>query len=382
MKHICFTFILVNLISAAFGQQPAKADETLLLEYYQSQRFADAADYLKKTYPEPVTDTKALTQLAYTSQMAGKLADAEGYYQRIYDRDSTNITVLFNLGAINIRRGNNLKAEVFYKKIVQRDTSNFMVYKQLAIIASDQGDQPDYLAYLVKANRLNTGEPDVASDLSDEYVSLQRQNDADSVLSKAIVADPENAVLLLSRLKLVYAQGKWEDTKNTALQLKQLGNRSGYVLTKLGIAYYNLKDFVCTIESLADISDQEQSETSFYIAALAYKAMKHQTEAAQYLAKAINAGISPNIANYYSEMADSFENLDNFKMALFAYQKALQFEEKPITYYMIATIYDTDLKDKKMARLYYRKYIADKPPKKQEKYLAYAQSRISALALH
>ena len=103
MKHICFTFILVNLISAAFGQQPAKADETLLLEYYQSQRFADAADYLKKTYPEPVTDTKALTQLAYTSQMAGKLADAEGYYQRIYDRDSTNITVLFNLGAINIR---------------------------------------------------------------------------------------------------------------------------------------------------------------------------------------------------------------------------------------------------------------------------------------
>ena len=382
MKHICFTFILVNLISAAFGQQPAKADEALLLEYYQSQRFAEAADYLKKTYPEPVTDTQVLTQLAYTSQMAGKLTDAESYYQRIYDKDSTNTTVLFNLGAINIRRGNNLKAEAFYKKIAQRDTSSFMVYKQLVLIASDQGDHVSYLNYLVKASGLNTAEPDVASDLSDEYVTLQRPNDADTVLSKAIAADPENAVLLLSRLKRVYSQAKWEDTKNTALQLKKLGNQSGYVLTKLGIAYYNLKDFVCTIECLADISDAEQSETSFYIAALAYKALKHQTEATQYLAKAINAGISPNIAGYYSEMADSFENLDNFKMALFAYQKALQFDEKPITFYMIASIYDTDLRDKKMARLYYRKYVADKPPKKQGKYLAYAQSRINALSLH
>ncbi len=353
-----------------------------MLEYYQTQRFAEAADYLKKIYPEPVSDIKALTQLAYTSQMAGKLADAEGYYQRIYNTDSTNTTVLFNLGAINIRRGNNLRAEVFYQKIAQRDTTNFMVYKQLATISQVKGDPKDQLTYLEKANRLNPAEPDVASDLSDQYIALKKYADADSVLGKAIAADPENSVLLLSRLNLLYSQGKWEDTKNTAIQLKQLGVASGYVLTKLGIAYYNLKDYVCTIETLAGISDMEQTETSFYIDALAYKALNCQTEATDYLARAINAGISPNISGYYSEMANSFEILRKYKMAAFAYQKALQFQEKPITYYLLAALYDAGLKNKKMARFYYKKYLAADPPKKESKYRAYAQSRIHALSRH
>src|ERR1700753_1789440 len=106
MKSACLGIIIIVYTLSGFCQQTRKADEALLLEYYQNQRFSDAADYLKKTYPEPVGDMKVLTQLAYTSQMAGKLADAESYYQRIYNIDSTNTTVLFNLGAINIRRGN------------------------------------------------------------------------------------------------------------------------------------------------------------------------------------------------------------------------------------------------------------------------------------
>src|SRR6201992_4523251 len=110
MKSACLGIIIIVYTLSGFCQQTRKADEATLLEYYQNQRFADAADYLKKIYPAPVTDNKALTQLAYTSQMAGKLADAEGYYQRIYNQDSTSMPLLFSLGNINLRRGNNAKA--------------------------------------------------------------------------------------------------------------------------------------------------------------------------------------------------------------------------------------------------------------------------------
>src|SRR5580698_3761811 len=108
--YIFLVFILIN--TAVFAQQTTTSDDALLLEYYQNQRFADASDYLKKTYPEPVTDKKILARLAYTSQMAGKPAEAEGYYQRIYENDSTNTAVLFNLGSINLKRGNTLKAGI------------------------------------------------------------------------------------------------------------------------------------------------------------------------------------------------------------------------------------------------------------------------------
>ncbi|HTK20700.1 MAG TPA: hypothetical protein VL442_14335, partial [Mucilaginibacter sp.] len=87
----------------SFAQQTDKAGDVLLLEYYQNQRFADALDYLRKTYPEPITETKILSGLAYTSQMAGKLADAEGYYLRIYQKDSTSVALLYNLGNLNLR---------------------------------------------------------------------------------------------------------------------------------------------------------------------------------------------------------------------------------------------------------------------------------------
>lgn len=382
MKRIALGLIIILVSPGVFAQAQNKADDALLLEYYQNQRFGDAADYLKKTCPEPVVDIKTLTQLAYTSQMAGRLADAEGYYQRVYDADSTNTTVLFNLWAINLRRGNNLKAEIYYQKIALRDTTNFMVYKQLAAICQAKSDAEDQQAYLIKANRLSTADAEVASNLSDLYVAAKQFDKGDSVLNRAINADPENIILLISRLKLNYAQSNWKEVKNTGEQLKRLSAGSGYVLQRLGVAYYQLKDYGCCIETMADISDMEQTETSYYITAMAYKALNRQGDAVGYFAKAINAGISPNIADYYSEMGDSYEILKNYQAAAFAYEKGRQFEEKPITYYLLATLYDGELKNSKMARLYYRKFVDADTARKDKKYVEYAHSRIKALSVH
>src|ERR1700739_1558460 len=94
---ICIAFCLSSFI--VFAQETTKVDDALLLDYYQTQRFGEAADYLKKNYTEPITSAKALGQLAYTCNMAGRLAEAEGYYQRIYAIDSTNTPILYSLGS-------------------------------------------------------------------------------------------------------------------------------------------------------------------------------------------------------------------------------------------------------------------------------------------
>lgn len=106
MKSFLFFLIFSFLIQHAFGQQVSASDDAKLLEYYQDQRFGDAADYLKKTHPEPVGDVKTLKSMAYVSLMAGRLPDAENYYQRVYEADSTSWNVLLSLGSINLRRGN------------------------------------------------------------------------------------------------------------------------------------------------------------------------------------------------------------------------------------------------------------------------------------
>lgn len=373
MRNILILSFLICLFKTVVAQQLPATNDALLLDYYQNQRFAEAADLLKKTYPEPVTDIKVLSKLAYTSQMAGKLPDAEGYYQRMYNIDSTNNAVLYSLGAINLRRGNNVKAEMYYKILSQKDTTNFLVFKQLGKIAMDKSDFIAMVNYLEKANRINPAEADVASDLSDMYVSLKKIDLADKVLNAAITQDPDNIVLLQSLLKLTSAENKYAEEKATCLKLIALGAQSGYVLTKLESAYYNLKEYACSAETFANIPQVNQSETSCYIAALAYKALKDQSSA-------IEAGISPNISDYYAEMADSYDIKLRYKAAISAYQKALQFEEKPIIYYLMATMYDGSLKNKKLAIKYYRKFAGSKITAKQQKYVAYAQARVNELS--
>jgi tetratricopeptide (TPR) repeat protein len=381
MKSILIcTFICLSSVMS-FGQQSNKVDDTLLLDFYQNQRFGEAADYLKKTYIEPVTSVKALGQLAYTTNMAGRLAEAEGYYQRIYAIDSTNMPVLYSLGSLNLRRGNNAKAEAYYKRIIARDTSNFMVYKQLAQISHDRNDIPSYINYLQRANKLNPGEPDVASDLSDAYVAIKFNEQAEKVLSLAIAADPENIVLLKSQMKLQYSQKKWPETIVTCLKLMDNGDMSGFVVSKLGVAYYYTKNYECSIGAFLMIASNEQNETSYYYTALSYKALKDQPMAIYYLSKTIGEAISPNTASYYSEVADSNEKLFRYKKAAAAYQKSLQFEDTPLVYYLLASLYDSNLKDKKSAIKYYKKYLALKPPvSKQKNYIDYSKNRIAALA--
>nr|WP_067059111.1 hypothetical protein [Mucilaginibacter sp. L294] len=375
---ICIAFCLASFIG--FAQETGKVDDALLLDYYQTQRFGEAADYLKKSYTEPITNAKALGQLAYTCNMAGRLAEAEGYYQRIYAIDSTNTPILYSLGSLNLRRGNNQKAETYYKKIITRDTTNFMVYKQLARISFEKNDINAYVAYLQRANRLSPAEPDVASDLSDLYVNMGFADQSEKVLSQAITADPENVVLLNSLMKLQYAQKNWPGTINTCLKLVDNGNNSGAMLTKLGVAYYYTKNYECSIATLLSMDEVAQGETSYYYTALAYKEIKDQPMAIFYLAKTIEAGISPNTASYYGEMADSNEKLFKYKKAIAAYQKSLQFDEKPLIYYSLANLYDSNLKDKKSAVKYYKKYLSLKPPvNKQKNYIDYSKSRVLAL---
>jgi tetratricopeptide (TPR) repeat protein len=379
MKPILLFITLFLSICSAFAQS-AKTDDALLLDYYQTQRFAEAADYLKRIYPEPITDSKALSRLAYTSLMAGKLTDAEGFYQRIYDADSTNTAVLYNMASINQRRGNANRAELFYKRIILRDTTDFQVYKQLAAITHNKGNIIGEIVYLQKANTLNPLEFDVASDLSDLYVNLKQFPQAEKVLTVAIVADPENVILLQSLLKLSYAQKKWTVVIKVGEQLLQLADESQRL--KLGIAYYNTKNYLCGLESLLPVPELLQNETTAYFTAACYKLLKDQKTAILFFKKAIKLSLSPTTATYYNEMADSHQQLAQLTTAESMFKKALLYDQQSMTYYSLAVLYDTKMKSPKNALLYYKKYLDSKPEETEKDQIAYSKSRIAALSVH
>jgi tetratricopeptide (TPR) repeat protein len=362
-----------------FHQPQEKSINEQLVEFYQNQRFADAVTLLKSNYPEPVSDARVLASMAYASQMLGKLADAEKYYSRIYELDSSNYHVLFNLGNVNLLRGNELRAKGFFTNFLKSDSSNFTVYKDMAQISVDEGNKALTLFYLEKANALQPTNADVAAELSSFYIEEKKYDLAEKVLNKAIEADQQNIYLIESLVKLEYAEHKFKDIITNGEQLLSMGDQTAFVLNKLGEAYYFSKDYDCSIEMFSAIPPSYQNEGTFYYIAECYKMMNDQPKAIEYFNKAIEAGLSPNIDSYYAEIADSYTDIKKNRKALDAYEKSLQFNEKPMTYYMIASLYDNNLKNGKMAMVYYKKFIASKPSGKQRRYVIYAKSRIQAL---
>jgi tetratricopeptide (TPR) repeat protein len=381
MKVFILILITILLNVPAFAQETSKVNDALLLEYYQNQRFEDAANYLKTSYPEPVTDIKILSSLAYASAMAGKLPEAEDYYQRIYATDSTNTAILFNLGSINVRRGNSMKAITYYKKILLKDSTNFNVCKQMASLSQNMGNINDAISFFQKANKINPVEPDVAYDLTSFYIKLKLYTKADTIVTTALQADTANLLLLLGKAQIDYRLEKFPETVEVCSKLVRAGDQTSITISMLGTSYYHLKKYNDCINTfkLLELS-KTANETSYYYTAMSYKAIGRQAIAVDYFEKAIKEAISENANSYYGEMADSYDRLHQLKNAVNAYQKSLLYGVMPLTYYALANLYDTELKNKKLALRYYKKYLTSNLPESQQSYRAYSKRRISELS--
>ncbi|WP_278353542.1 tetratricopeptide repeat protein [Chryseobacterium gleum] len=372
---ICLCIILLGFNSIT--AQSAKIDTEKLLEYYETQRYADAAQYLQSTYPGETEDIKALSQIAYCNMMAGKLPEAEKNYLKINSLQPNSLPTLFSLAGINSRRGNVANAKAYLQQIIQLDSLNFSAYKQLAAYA----DKPESrLDYLKKANAINATDPDVAYDLSLTYSGLKQYQPAYDVLKTAIAADAENFTLQQALLPVANQLTKYPEVIETGEKL--LKNHADVnVMNDMGQAYFYVKDYQKCIMMYRTLEDMGvQNEGTFYYMALSYRELKDYNKAEIYAQKTIDEAISKHTTLYYAALAGIYEAKNQYNEAVTAYKRGLTFGTSNIIYYRLGLLYDLNLKQPKNAAMYYQLYLKNKPDQEKEKeQIAYAQGRIPLL---
>lgn len=372
---ICLCIILLGFNSIT--AQSAKIDTEKLLEYYETQRYADAAQYLQSIYPGETEDIKALSQIAYCNMMAGKLPEAEKNYLKINRLQPNSLPTLFSLAGINSRRGNVANAKAYLQQIIQLDSLNFSAYKQLAAYA----DKPESrLDYLKKANAINATDPDVAYDLSLTYSGLKQYQPAYDVLKTAIAADAENFTLQQALLPVANQLTKYPEVIETGEKL--LKNHADVnVMNDMGQAYFYVKDYQKCIMMYRTLEDMGvQNEGTFYYMALSYRELKDYNKAEIYAQKTIDEAISKHTTLYYAALAGIYEAKNQYNDAVTAYKRGLTFGTSNIIYYRLGLLYDLNLKQPKNAAMYYQLYLKNKPDQEKEKeQIAYAQGRIPLL---
>lgn len=357
--------------------QSAKIDTEKLLEYYETQRYADAANYLQSIYPGETQDIKALSQIAYCNMMAGKLQEAEKNYQKINTIQPNSLPTLFSLASINSRRGNMANAKAYLEQIIQLDSLNFSAYKQLAAYT----DNPESrLNYLKKANTLNAADPDVAYDLSLAYSSLKQYQPAYDLLKTAIAADPENFTLQQALLPVANQLTKYQEVIEIGEKLLK-NHADANVMNDIGQAYFYVKDYqkcITLYKALEDIG--VQNEGTFYYMALSYRELKDYNKAEIYAQKTIDEAVSKHTTVYYAALAGIYEAKNQYNDAVTAYKRGLTFGTSNIIYYRLGLLYDLNLKQPKNAAIYYQMYLKNSPDQEKEKeQIAYAKGRIPAL---
>ena len=374
-RGICLCIIVLSFKNIT--AQSAKIDTEKLLEYYETQRYADAATYLQSLYTGDTQDIKALSQIAYCNMMAGKLPEAEKNYLKINTIQPNNVPTLFSLASINSRRGNVSNAKTYLQQIIQLDSLNFSAYKQLAAYAETPESK---LTYLKKANSLNSTDPDVAYDLSITYSGLKKYQPAYDVLKTAITADTENFTLQQALLPVANQLTKY--TEVIEIGEKLLKNHADVnVMNDMGQAYFYVKDYQKCIMLYKMLEDMGvQNEGTLYFMALSYRELKDYHHAEIYAQKTIDEAISDHTNLYYAALAGIYEAKNQYNEALTAYKKGLTFGTSNIIYYRLGLLYDLNLKQPKNAATYYQMYLKNNPDEEKEKeQIAYAKGRIPVL---
>ncbi|WP_316794833.1 tetratricopeptide repeat protein [Pedobacter agri] len=376
-----FLTVVFSVFNIIVFAQTLAIDKDKLFDLYQTQRYAEAGEYLKENYGENTEDLKALTQMGYCFLMAGNNVEAEKYYLKANSLQADNLPILFNLASINNRRGNTDKAKQYYGEIVKLDSNNFIVYKLLANMYFSNKDSLKRV-YLLKANKLVPTDGDVAVDLAEVHALYQDNVKAYDVLNVAIKADNENFVLQKAKLPIANYLKKYDEVIVSGEALLKIGPDAA-VIKDVAKAYYFTKKYDRAVALFTQLEKmQMQNENTLYYTTLCYRYLKNHKMAAVYAKKTIEEGISPNIPNYYALLGLAYEENQQFSLANAAYKKGLFFDTNPTLYYRLAILYDTKLKQSKSARNYYQLYLKSKPnPKIDEQEIKFAQARIEQMDL-
>lgn len=381
MKKLLILLALLGLRIGIYAQNATVIDKEKLFDFYQTQRYADAAQYLKSIYGEEVNDFKTLSQIGYCFLMAGNNAEAEKFYSKAYILQPQSLPILFSLGSINTKRGNTEKAKLYYSEIVKIDSNNFSVYKLLANLYNSPKDSLK-LIYLLKANQINPLEGDVATDLAEEHSAYQQYEKAYNVLDIAIKGDSDNLVLQRAKLPIANQLKKYSEVIASGEKLLKDGSDAG-VIKDVAKAYYYTKKYQKAIDLFKQLEAAAmENEATLYYTSLSYRALKNYPQAAIYTKKTIDEAISPNTSSYYSLLGLVYEENNQLTFANAAYKKGLQFKATPTLYYRLALFYDTRLKQGKNALKYYNLYLKSKPSLTDDKEeIKFSKDRIAQLNL-
>src|SRR5450432_2114701 len=339
IRFLLFIIVIVSFVLPLNGQS---VDREKITEYFQNQQFEEAIDYLQPEYLKDSNNLQVLSYLGYAYYMNDVRRKAEPCFRKILSVDSNNIPA--NQWLANIYIGNNQFPEAvsYIRRLIRLVPGRASYYRLMGGIYRQQQLKDSALLYYQYAYQLS---PD----------------------------DPKNIIGYSKNYRGIIAPGE---------KLIDLGELSVKILPKLVFAYFSLYNYPDCIR-VCEIMDSNSlaTESTYYYEAISWAKLNNRVLSNQLLEKCLEFSISKTSELYYFSLARNYESIKNYKKAISCYDTAYYLFKNPLMLYYGGCLYDENLKDYKMAKKYYLKFlrVCHRETAEEKKLYRYAKKRLESL---
>ena len=396
MKNLKLSTLFIFVISLQQIQaQQYSLNQLLIQEKYNA--------IISQLNDKPLLTNDELISLTVSYKQTGHLIEAIELLERSDIKKNTTINKL--LSSLYFETGSYDKALPLIKAIYNRDSANYKNLIRYVDILTFKKDYPDAISLLNEQLKTDSLNFEINKRLANNYIKIDSLNKAINHYSLLFNIYPENQIVAY-KLSVLYSNTKkYRKSLNVCDTILKYSPDNKKFLTVKGTVYFKAKQYrnaIVVMKKLEKLGDN--SFITQRILGISYYKKDDFIEAANYLKKAIEWKPDDAIVNYYIgaslgmlpvpedglpylteamelllpppnvmekihfSMANIYHKTQKFDMAITNYKKAIKYNPNNIEYNLhIATVYDLELNNKKLALKYYEKFITSLPEKLDDK---------------
>jgi tetratricopeptide (TPR) repeat protein len=297
---------------------------------------------------------------------------------KLWEADSLNIDVALALGETYYGRSQFRKAYPYFRTATLLDSTNGY-YQKLAgrCAAKIDAIQINALGHYTKALELEPNDRNAAYQLARTFLAFDGVKDARAITQLFVKNDSTDRGMLILDTRLAYLDDSPESVIINYEYLLKQGDTISSLMRLYGSALYKVERYdeaTMWLNNVLKVTPNEHAY--FFLGMIKFKQMKFDT-AATYLLKAIKETESPNLGEYYTNLALSLDNNGDYLEAIEVYNEAYLRTENPNLLFRMAIV-NEELRRVQTARKQYQKFL-DLTPDRVTNQRMYAEDRLKDL---
>ncbi len=369
---LCAILLYIGSIAKAY-------DKVFVAKCLEEQSYSTLLD-IAGQINENEYDNYLLNAFGYAAFQSSLFGKSASFYLKSFDKDSSNIQANLYLGLIKKQQKKSNEALPFFQRLIVLKPGQARFYKLAGDCFSATRQTDSAIVYFGNAFQLANIDVGIAYQYAELLYEKKYFAEVDRVVQTVMTVDSNNPSILGIAIRSAYQQKKYKEVLPLASKVQALNlGESAYASLMFGVfASLQLKDYQQSlIYSTYLMESGSESEQVYYYAAKAYAGLKKYEQSNELLKKCLELAISTQVEQYYIDMADNEEHLNNYAKAQRHYDTARYMFGNSVVLYRKALAYDAAKQSDKAKKAYldFLKLAKDE----DTTLLNYAKKRVESL---